>query len=1487
MLTFSRLSFLFGALLLNFSVSAQFTGGDGPGQPPATSVSPSKLESGPVSNSVDLFTGSLSLGYTLGEVATLSGLTHPLRLQYSSASLVSYDPEQTSGIPYGEGWSLMDASITVNTGSFDFLPGELPTDNQSRKVYDKLEAKQRHRLYYTNPRINLPGGISGRLVYKQPDPQNSDAIFVLNGFDTYVEVRFNGTRWAATLPDGTVYVFSLAQYRERNPTGMTAFLAENPSASIIPQAEPVRWHLTEIYNPNHANGQKILFAYEGFGEIDLYKELEQGAVKYTVQTEGNGPIVLTNSQVLDTTGLNGIPFPPGQTPKWDAFLSGGDSLVIVSGSPLDVHSKAYSDIFLKSVTALDAQGATMSKVELKYASFRPENELSQTGLDQGNFLLLSDPQVKRIDSLYSEKVVWQAGRDGLFAQNRFDRVAWADTTVAFDNGWKRYLHPMAYQNPLSELQPVSNPRNPYLFQLNQNYIGLNPSPNAWVWARSQAFPNDPVGTFGVDFTHSVLESPRINGDDLKEMPSGDRYAVRSVIRMPSGMTLHDADMNFDVRVGTGADGSSPLLPGNGWFNKSYGGGNYEMRYAPLNNAPSGYNDVGFTLHSTQQKIVKWNPKYQGTGLNMMTDNTFRLPNLPNEFGGFVVQIGPAADNLRYNEPSDDDESYFHRFENYDGLTTTLPLDSVELRMSNWFGTGAPLEPLLRTDRFSVEKNPAGFYGKGSSFERYFYWYLDPALIFNATQLNQSGPHQPTAITREGLKSSLSGNFSLDDGSMGLAHTPAYDTELHSIEIARIAKNPYLLDSVIFYTQSGNYGDGLVRTVAYTFNHEVAQLPVLNNINPTSPLTQYAHDYKIIGGDTVYRNVIQLTDIYRHGVRTGGEVAPVTSFTHFEYREDDRNTTTINESTLLDSYWNEFGGKTSFAYNFAQADTAVWNEDVRPPNADQSYDLMGGSNVFQQKIPIQSVTQEDNQGGQTTDYVFQQPVRFGRGTNWDAHFKQGGSPSKLSDRIWGFAKAIVYAPNLSSNPNAGRARTEYYYRTSTGTFADTLLFGRLYETRVFGDDGGRISATQTDYTASIAYFNAQHYYPGNYGNFGGNPLKADQNLVYGYDPYYLWDSPYRNYMHSWFIRATESRQTDYDPGNGRSITTTTRYTYYDWDEQQADTDGDYEEMYRPAWGATPWHQREDYYSTSDSDFTYCSEPSWQVASVTTTTDQTPGAYTRKNLYYLYDIEPFISGYGTYGDRHEGSMRPFHLCRKNGIRNTAYEELTTTYNGNPDEVPISLATYYEYDLFRGVFGDFVKVVDSTNYGLHCNNNDPGDFLRESKQVVVYCFGTGEPTERQRLVQELLDAPCYLETQAGDWYKFPIEGYNAMDLATFNNLPTYYNQAPAEVCQTGGFAIGANGQPKYFGSFITSNQQGFYASNIQPATRNYGKEIHETGLSDESKQRFSPLVLLPHTHGEDDICHQIHGYTTITEANDSLNPLSGQSADGLKTCWTTSFS
>src|SRR5688572_22795311 len=108
-------------VMLPLGVCAQMVGGSGPGQQMPVAAGKTSLDAGPVGDNVNLFTGILSLSYSFGEVATLSGLSFPLELEYEGSVQVSYEPEHSSGIPYGEGWTLSNAFVSVEGYAFDFI----------------------------------------------------------------------------------------------------------------------------------------------------------------------------------------------------------------------------------------------------------------------------------------------------------------------------------------------------------------------------------------------------------------------------------------------------------------------------------------------------------------------------------------------------------------------------------------------------------------------------------------------------------------------------------------------------------------------------------------------------------------------------------------------------------------------------------------------------------------------------------------------------------------------------------------------------------------------------------------------------------------------------------------------------------------------------------------------------------------------------------------------------------------------------------------------------------------------------------------------------------------------------------------------------------------------------------------------------------------------------------------------------------------------
>jgi hypothetical protein len=210
---------------------------------------------------------------------------------------------------------------------------------------------------------------------------------------------------------------------------------------------------------------------------------------------------------------------------------------------------------------------------------------------------------------------------------------------------------------------------------------------------------------------------------------------------------------------------------------------------------------------------------------------------------------------------------------YNNLHPGVPDDRLRLNVTPWFGTGAPLEPLFRTDRFGILKDTFSI-DRGPCGMHWLYWFL-PEGLHTGGQLHSWGAHQPTAVTREHISPGLLPTTLIDYANMASAHTAAEDAQLENMELVRIAKNPWMLDSVIFYVQQGRYEDQLA-TGAYHFEYQLEQVPVLNNVDRAkwadlNPLWDLPEVYKTVDGDTIYRNILQLVKIERIAVDTAGMV----------------------------------------------------------------------------------------------------------------------------------------------------------------------------------------------------------------------------------------------------------------------------------------------------------------------------------------------------------------------------------------------------------------------------------------------------------------------------------------------------------------------------------------------------------------------------------------------------------------------------------------
>ncbi|HNC96882.1 MAG TPA: hypothetical protein PKW90_12200, partial [Myxococcota bacterium] len=681
--------------------------------------------------------------------------------------------------------------------------------------YSPAQAAKRGQSYFANPTLQLPGGGGGRLVYKYPDKENpAVAVYHLEAFDSYVEARFDGERWVARTDDGTEWVFGLAQYRERNPLGVTAHMATARERTLLPPLEVSRWHLTEVRNPNHPDGQRIVLDYHMMGAVDMHPEINQARVAAAVGSDSLLALHVWTQPELDSLAVfNQYPMHgPGDT------IRAGDSTMVLD-SPRR-RAIAYRDVLLSAVTAMDGQGVVQSQAEFLYKSWRPEVELSgnPAKLAKARLLLLSDPQVVRRDSLWSQRVVWFRGTDRMEARtlHAWNRPA-VQNPQPFEGGWRRYMHPRAHQNPLAPFNFQIDSRNPYKFHAT----GVTGVVDGWYMSRTLATASPNASAATLPFTHSVLESPRI---DLAAIPGGDLYELRTLVKSPD-QNIGNPDMNLDFRVVTGLVQANAIQGGPAAHcpHVLVGAMDWQLAADQLS-GPLGYWETGHAIHSTNRDVIKWNPALAGHGVYTATATPFRLPNLPNEFGGFAVQVGPGSSDMAHSITDASGNGYpaFYTGRN----STGAHRDSFELQFGQWFGTGAPLEPHWRTDGLGIDGDQLQWRKNAGQMRRYF-WHLNNGWTYNPTQLQANGPNQPTAVTWEDLAPQLTGSYSFNPNTMPSAHTAPRDAELVSVELLRIARNPWMLDEVRLLGPGGTTGGGIL-VAAWKLDYDLALAPVPNN-----------------------------------------------------------------------------------------------------------------------------------------------------------------------------------------------------------------------------------------------------------------------------------------------------------------------------------------------------------------------------------------------------------------------------------------------------------------------------------------------------------------------------------------------------------------------------------------------------------------------------------------------------------------------------------
>jgi hypothetical protein len=273
-----------------------------------------KLTGGSFTGDVNTMTGELATSIALGSVSTPSGLGYTLSLDYNSSFSMSATQPMTAGIPYGDGWGPNIPTISIESDVFrKFSCGQLEMygghtlstiDLDFGNLSDGYSASDEGDLYWFSPQVNIPGVASGRAIFKYVDVDDQKClVFVLNKFETSVEIRFyGGNGWQIRLANGDTYNLDthLANYSAPssqrvlfydqdgtgnlfNPLDPQALAATNNSYAnpeqiqnvVEPKSTYSVWYCTKIFNSNSPN-QTVNFSYDKYGK---FKNLTKSDMK--------------------------------------------------------------------------------------------------------------------------------------------------------------------------------------------------------------------------------------------------------------------------------------------------------------------------------------------------------------------------------------------------------------------------------------------------------------------------------------------------------------------------------------------------------------------------------------------------------------------------------------------------------------------------------------------------------------------------------------------------------------------------------------------------------------------------------------------------------------------------------------------------------------------------------------------------------------------------------------------------------------------------------------------------------------------------------------------------------------------------------------------------------------------------------------------------------------------------------------------------------
>jgi RHS repeat-associated protein len=1050
--------FIFLLSIVQFTVlKAQNIGGHGNGQSSPAEVKASELTKGAYTADVNLFTGALSSSYSLGSVSTPSGLSFSLSLNYSSSFSGGNDVPLVNGVPYGEGWSLNLPTINITTQAYNkYDRAEMAYNNSASgdgnySSYSSSEAGQEGDPFWFGPEINIPGVISERFIYKYTEGGgDGDMVFVPYKFDSYVEARLHGNLWKVILADGTVYEFGIATVGYRNPSNQRYIVQNSGIQDSYGEYIP-NMPLSSTYTPK--------------GEI-----LSWAVTKiYHPNYPNNQKIVFA----YENFGA------------FDYYREFQQEKFLYASQTIGYNFTAYKDLILKEVISAEDYGAEfIEKIVLGYRTQNFEGTPDE-------MLLPWEDDVYRKDSLYNYISVYakgiETGEQSFFGTS--------PVNSSFSN-WLRYHHVRSTEAHLSgpAFCDLTN-TNPYVYIA----AGACSNPDGGLMTSSHTNENlirnkaSASAADDLSFNHCFLESELLDpnsGDANLHLIAGDVYELRTYI---SKSSLSPTDFcNFDVAVVAG-DNSTTDTPPTSISSVAY---NTYKKHRDLD------------VFSTFNRPVKWNLT-GSSATSVVTSNFFSLSNLPDDFGGIRIQVGPAnsdhdfgqygtvgadiADNTTTSTVPNSYKAY-RNFKN--GMT--VPSEALYEQgcgpMPDNFGIGLEWHMMRKIYSDMLDQT----YNASSS--RYkFWWKLDPS--------GSGAPYWDNVPT------------AADD-----------EVYLNAVELIRYSKNPYMLNYVRTYRCNGadatTGNSKKIMTSMLKLDYKVVMDTVKDNYDPNEG-TPTGGDY---GSLSHHKYIYLLKKISEIPVNSTEENAALSSYdttkaptTHYEYTKLNMNFYAANQvnfnyNTLDDSgnrinantypltkITDRLGGETTYSYyrpseqmlinNYYQWSPA--NNDFTSPSSAAGEIKMANPTAITFSLCVKKKTVTDATGSSIPKewlYSYETPVSVE--TTPDA-LPYVTSPTAKSHFYiesnkteHGFTKTIVKEPLIDSNPNP--IRTEYTHFTTEYNY---MLFGKLKQSIAYDAGNHKIEKKEFKYKVRQAYMNgllrSSNFTAANYSN--------TEPLVYYSDP----------------------------------------------------------------------------------------------------------------------------------------------------------------------------------------------------------------------------------------------------------------------------------------------------------------------------------------------------------------------------------------------------